>query len=107
METALAAMTDRNRREILRLVWRQELPAGEIARHFTVTRPAISQHLRILEDSGLVAVRKEGTRRLYRARPEGLAELRTYFESLWDDSLERLKFEAEHEERKGRPDATN
>ena len=98
-------MADRNRREILRLVWRQELPAGEIARHFTVTRPAISQHLRILEDSGLVAVRKEGTRRLYRARPEGLAELRAYFESLWDDSLERLKFEAEQEERKGQSDA--
>lgn len=99
METALAAITDRNRREILRLVWRREMPAGEIARRFTVTRPAISQHLRVLEDSGLVIVRKEGTRRLYRARPEGLAELRAYFESLWDDSLERLKFEAEQQER--------
>ena len=107
METALAAISDRSRREILRLVWRQELPAGEIARHFTVTRPAISQHLRVLEDSGLVVVRREGTRRLYRARPEGLDELRAYFESLWDDSMERLKFEAEQEERKGRPDAAN
>ncbi|MBA4180883.1 MAG: transcriptional regulator [Anaerolinea sp.] len=100
MDTALAAISDRSRREILRLVWAQELPAGEIARHFTVTRPAISQHLRVLEDAGLVSVRKVGTRRLYRARPQGLAELRTYFESLWDDSLERLKFEAEQEERK-------
>lgn len=98
-------MTDRNRREILRLVWRQELPAGEIARHFTVTRPAISQHLRVLEDSGLVVVRKEGTRRFYRARPEGLAELRAYFESLWDDSPERL--EAAQLERKRRPDAVD
>lgn len=107
MEAALAAITDRNRREILRLVWRQELPAGEIARQFTVSRPAISQHLRVLEDAGLVTVRRQGTRRLYRARPEGLDELRAYFESLWDDSLARLKFEAEAEERKEQRHATH
>jgi DNA-binding transcriptional ArsR family regulator len=102
MEAALQAIAEPRRREILRLIWRRELRAGEIATHFEpeVTRPAISQHLRVLREAGLVDERREGTRRLYRARPQGLAELRAYFESLWDDSLDRLKDAAEHEERK-------
>lgn len=102
MEAALQAIAEPRRREILRLIWRQELRAGEIAARFEpeVTRPAISQHLRVLREAGLVDERREGTRRLYRARPQGLAELRAYFESLWDDSLDRLKDAAETEERK-------
>lgn len=102
MDAALQAIAEPRRREILRLVWRQELPAGRIAEHFAgeVTRPAVSQHLRVLKDAGLIEERREGTRRLYRARPEGLAEMRQYFESLWDSGLERLKSAAERETRK-------
>jgi DNA-binding transcriptional ArsR family regulator len=98
MEAALQAIAEPHRREILRLVWSNEMPAGEIAARFAVTRPAISQHLRVLKDAGLLTERRDGTRRLYRARPEGLAELRTFLESMWDDSLDRLKAAAEVEE---------
>lgn len=102
VDAALQAIVEPRRREILRLVWSQELRAGEIAEHFgdAVTRPAISQHLRVLREAGLLTERRDGTRRLYRARPEGLAEVRDYFASLWDASLERLKAAAESEARK-------
>jgi DNA-binding transcriptional ArsR family regulator len=100
MDAALRALVEPRRREILRLVWQRERPAGEIAAHFDVTRPAISQHLRILKDAGLIVERRLGTRRLYRARPEGLAELRTFIEEFWDEQLARLKEQAELEERR-------
>jgi DNA-binding transcriptional ArsR family regulator len=102
MEGALRAIAEPRRLEILRLVANGELPAGEIAGHFDVTRQAVSQHLRVLTDAGLLAVRREGTTRFYRARPEGLAELREYLEGFWDRTLADLKEEAEREERKGR-----
>ncbi|MBI3972110.1 MAG: helix-turn-helix transcriptional regulator [Chloroflexi bacterium] len=101
MDEAIRAIAEPRRREILRLIRDQELPAGQIAAHFAVTRPAISQHLRVLKDAGLVAERREGTRRLYRARPERIAELKSFLEDFWDDSLTRLKQAAELEERKG------
>lgn len=99
MEAALQALAEPNRRAILRLVRDRELPAGEIATHFEVSRPAVSQHLRVLKDAGLLHERREGTRRLYRARPEGLAEVRRFCEDFWDDSLEQLKLAAEAEHR--------
>ena len=99
METALKAIAEPRRRQILRLVRTDELSAGEIAAHFDVTRPAVSQHLTILKEAGLVNERRNGTRRLYRARPEGLAELREFLEEFWDARLEALKREAEQEER--------
>ena len=99
METALKAIAEPRRRAILRLVLDDELSAGEIASHFDVTRPAISQHLTVLKEAGLVDERRNGTRRLYRARPEGLAELREFLEEFWDVRLEALKREAEREER--------
>jgi DNA-binding transcriptional ArsR family regulator len=102
MQTVVHAISEPRRREILRLVRDRELPAGEIAARFDVTRPTISQHLTVLRDAGLVSERREGTRRLYRARPEGLAELRSFLDGFWEDSLERLKLAAEEEERKGR-----
>jgi DNA-binding transcriptional ArsR family regulator len=102
MQTVVHAISEPRRREILRLVRDRELPAGEIAARFDVTRPTISQHLTVLKDAGLVSERREGTRRLYRARPEGLAELRSFLDGFWEDSLERLKLAAEEEERKGR-----
>src|SRR5690606_28801818 len=79
------------------------LPAGAIAQRFAdVTRPAISQHLKVLREAGLVTERREGTRRLYRARPEGLAELREFLDQFWDDRLENLRVHAERAEREER-----
>jgi DNA-binding transcriptional ArsR family regulator len=99
---AFAALGEPRRREIMRLVSVAELSVGEIARRFDVTRPAISQHLRVLKDAGLVTERRDGTKRLYRARPETLAELRAALERFWDDSLRSLKVAAEQEEKQRR-----
>src|SRR6184192_379090 len=100
MEAALKAIAGPRRRQILTLVRDGELSAGEIAAHFDVTRPAVSQHLSVLKEAGLVSERRNGTRRLYRARPEGLAELKAFLDEFWGDRLEALKREAEREERK-------
>ncbi len=97
LDLALRAIAEPTRREILRLVQDSELPAGQIASRFDVTRPAISQHLRVLSDAGLVTVRRDGTRLFYRARPEGLEELRQYLDSFWAQGLQRLKQAAEQD----------
>jgi DNA-binding transcriptional ArsR family regulator len=99
MDAALNALAEPRRREILSLVRSRELSAGEIAAQFDVTWPAISQHLGVLKNAGLVAERRDGTRRLYRARPEGLADLRAYLDRFWAAGLERLKREAERDHR--------
>jgi DNA-binding transcriptional ArsR family regulator len=101
MEAAMRAIAEPRRREILRLVWDAELPAGQIAKHFDheVTRPAISQHLRVLRDAGLVEERREGTRRLYRAQQERVEELRKLIDSFWERGLSSLKEAAEREQR--------
>ena len=83
-----------------RLVWDEERSAGEIASQFEVTRPAVSQHLTVLKEAGLVNERRNGTKRLYRARPEGLIALQAFLDEFWGDRLEALKREAEREERK-------
>ena len=100
MEAALKAIAAPHRRQILSLVRDDELSAGEIAGHFDVTRPAVSQHLTVLKEAGLVDERRNGTRRLYRARPEGLLPIREFLEEFWDERLGVLKREAEAEERK-------
>ena len=97
MDAVAHALAEPNRREILRLVRHEERTVGDIASHFSVTRPAISQHLRVLEHAELVTVRAEGNRRLYRAHPEGMADLRGWMESFWKDSLASLKVEVERE----------
>jgi len=102
VEAALKAIVAPRRRQILSLVRERELSAGEIAANFDVTRPAVSQHLNVLKEAGLVSERRNGTRRLYRARPEGLAELKAFLEEFWEDRLEALKREAEREERRKR-----
>jgi DNA-binding transcriptional ArsR family regulator len=105
MQDAIDAIAEPRRREILRLVRDDELPAGAIAAHFVdVSRPAISQHLRVLREAALLSERRDGTRRLYRARPEGLGDLRDFLEQFWDERLETLRVEAEREERKKRRD---
>jgi DNA-binding transcriptional ArsR family regulator len=102
VESALRAIAEPRRRQILRLVRDEEMSAGEIASHFEVTRSAVSQHLRVLKDAGLVAERRHGTRRIYRIRPEGLAELREFIDGLWEIKLATLKRVAEAEERRQR-----
>jgi DNA-binding transcriptional ArsR family regulator len=98
MEGALRAIAEPRRRRILTLVRDGELSAGEIAAHFEVTRPAISQHLGVLKEAGLVSERRDGTRRLYQARPEGLVELRSFLEGFWDERLDALRHAAEQKE---------
>jgi DNA-binding transcriptional ArsR family regulator len=87
-DETLRALAEPRRRAILRLVARDELAAGEIAAAFDVTRTAVSQHLTVLKNAGLLAERRDGTRRLYRARPEGLAGLREFLDEMWGSSLD-------------------
>ena len=99
MDEALRAVADPTRRAILRLVRDGELAAGEIATHFpSMSRPAVSQHLRVLTDCGLVEVRPEGNRRMYRWRREGLRDAAAFLDEMWSDRLSRLKAAAEREE---------
>ncbi len=93
----LHALAEPRRRAILRLVGDRELAAGEIARRFEVTRPAISQHLRVLREAGLVEERRDGTRRLYRARRARVEELRDYLAGFWEGRLRLLREQAESE----------
>jgi DNA-binding transcriptional ArsR family regulator len=100
------AVAQPKRREILRLLATRELSAGEVASHFTVTQPAVSQHLRVLKKAGLISERRDGTRRLYSVRPEGLADLHSFLADVLPVGLERLKQAAEKEERAGVRKAT-
>src|SRR5437763_15426667 len=93
------AIAQPKRREILKLLAAGELSAGEIASRFEVTQPAISQHLKVLKDAGLVNERREGTRRMLSVRPEGLRELDAFLAEIMPPSLDRLKAAAERDER--------
>jgi DNA-binding transcriptional ArsR family regulator len=97
MEAAVRAIAEPRRRAILQLVRDEELSAGEIATHFDITRPAVSQHLTVLKAAGLLAERRDGTRRLYRARPEGLAELQAFLDDFWGANLATLKQAVEND----------
>ena len=105
MSALLPALAAPRRREILRLVWNEELGAGEIHRALSdVTFGAVSQQLGIMTRAGLVRVRADGRRRLYRADREALGPLATWLEEMWDDALYRLKLRAELDEaRRGPP----
>jgi DNA-binding transcriptional ArsR family regulator len=98
----LRAIADGTRRQILALVWHNERTAGEIAAKFTITRPAVSQHLAILRESRLVNVRREGTRWLYRADQAAIARLRAELDRFWDKHLAQLKHAAEVSARRAR-----
>lgn len=103
MDAALKAIAEPRRRAILRLVWSQELPAAAIADEFRdVSRPAISQHLAVLKDAGLVTERRDGTRRLYRADTKSMAELLASLDDYWSSGLERLRDVAEAEQTRKR-----
>lgn len=99
LDRVLRAIADTHRREMLRLVIDEERSSGEIASHFSMTRPAVSQHLHVLIEAGLVSVRRQGTWRYYQARPEGLVNVRILLEEFWGSGLERLKVAAEQEDR--------
>jgi DNA-binding transcriptional ArsR family regulator len=100
MDAALKAIADPTRRRILSLVREGERASGEIAAGFDMTRPAISQHLKVLKEAGLVNERRDGVRRLYSVRAEGLFEARRFLEQFWGNGLARLKEAAEEEERR-------
>jgi DNA-binding transcriptional ArsR family regulator len=100
VDAALKALAEPRRREILRLVWSRELPATDIAEHFSeVTRSAISQHLGVLKAAGLVNERRDGTRRLYRADRDEMKQLRRFLDDYWTSGLERLRDVAESAQR--------
>jgi len=95
------ALGDPTRRAIFEQLRRGPRAVGEIASELPVSRPAVSQHLRVLKDAGLVTERREGTRRLYRLEPDGLGELRDYFDGFWTEALAGFKAAAERERRDG------
>ncbi|MEU9700618.1 metalloregulator ArsR/SmtB family transcription factor [Streptomyces sp. NPDC047981] len=98
---AVQVIAEPRRREILRLIWDDELSAGDIAGRFEVTFGAVSQHLKVLRDTGLVTLRKDGTKRFYRADREALGPLADYLQAMWAtklDTLARLAEEAERNE---------
>jgi DNA-binding transcriptional ArsR family regulator len=97
-------LADPRRRQVMTLVADGERTAGEIAERFDVTRQAVSHHLRVLLEAGLVHERRDGARRWYRARPEGLAEVRAEIDAMWPTALGRLKAAAEDEHASGRAD---
>ncbi len=93
----LAALSDPTRRRVFEMVLRRPSPVGRIAGALPVSRPAVSQHLRVLRDAGLVVAERRGASRVYRADEAGLAELRAWFEELWDDALDAFEAAARKE----------
>jgi DNA-binding transcriptional ArsR family regulator len=96
-DSVLAALADPTRRAILERLREQPASVGRIADTMPVSRPAVSQHLRVLKRAGLVREKAEGTRRVYRVEPRGLVELKRYLDSMWDSVLESFRAEAERE----------
>jgi DNA-binding transcriptional ArsR family regulator len=94
------AIAHPKRREILRMLAEREHSAGEVASRFSVTQPAISQHLKVLKSTGLVNERREGTRRIFSVRPEGMSDLHDFLAEVLPASMKRLKKAAEAEERR-------
>jgi DNA-binding transcriptional ArsR family regulator len=94
-DSILRALVEPHRREILRLVRDEARSVNEITEHFSISQQAVSQHLKVLKDAGLVAVRQDGQRRLYEVRPDGLGSLEGFLAELWPASLQRLKDDIE------------
>ena len=99
VDSAFRALADPTRRRIVELVALRGLPAGDIARHFDTTRPAVSQHLTVLRNAGLLTERREGRARIYQTNPEAVDEVVRHLQSFWAGRLEELKYQAEREER--------
>ncbi|HZT44724.1 MAG TPA: metalloregulator ArsR/SmtB family transcription factor [Gaiellaceae bacterium] len=97
---AMDALGDGTRREIMERLRRGPRPVGELAAELPISRPAVSQHLRVLKEAGLVTERRDGTRRIYGVEPKAIAELRTYFDSFWEQALAGFKQAAEQKGRR-------
>jgi DNA-binding transcriptional ArsR family regulator len=95
----IAALADPTRREVFERLRGGPRAVGEIAAALPVSRPAVSQHLRVLKEAGLVTERKDGTRRLYRVDPAGIAAIRDYFDDFWNEALAAFEAAAESEGR--------
>ena len=94
-DRALAALADPTRRRVFERLKSGPKPVGTIARGLPVSRPAVSQHLKVLKEAGLVREEAQGTRRIYEIDPKGLGALRAWLDRFWDDALEAFKAEAE------------
>jgi DNA-binding transcriptional ArsR family regulator len=104
---AITALADPTRRAVFEGLRRGPRPVGELARDLPVSRPAVSQHLRVLKDAGLVNERREGTRRYYSVDGDGLAAVRAYFDRLWDDALAAFKEAAESDSKGAKDEPEN
>ena len=102
-DKALEALADPTRRDVLERLRRGPQPVNRIAAGLPVSRPAVSQHLKVLEGAGLVRAHREGTRRIYAIEVNGLMELRRYLDRFWDDVLESFRAEAERSSGRGAP----
>lgn len=100
---ALTALADPTRRQVMESLRAGPRAVGEIAQGMTVSRPAVSQHLKVLKEAGLVTDRPEGTRRVYYLDPKGLASLRAWLDQFWDQALVAFKNEAEKSENSEKP----
>ena len=98
VDAAISALGDPTRKTIFERLTRGPLAVGELASDLPVSRPAVSQHLKVLKQAGLVVDRRQGTRRLYQADPQALADLRAYFDAFWDQSLAAFRTAAERED---------
>jgi DNA-binding transcriptional ArsR family regulator len=96
-DSSLSALADPTRREIFERLGRGPRAVGELAAGLPVSRPAVSQHLRVLKDAGLVSDEQVGTRRVYRIEPAGLGELRDWVDGFWKDALASFKTAVENE----------
>jgi DNA-binding transcriptional ArsR family regulator len=101
-ERVFAALTDPTRRTVFERLRNGPRPVGEIAHGMPVTRPAVSQHLKVLKDAGLVADRSEGTRRIYYIDPKGLGAMRAWLDQFWESALTAYAAEVERSEKEGK-----
>jgi DNA-binding transcriptional ArsR family regulator len=106
-DAALKALAEPHRRAILRLVRDQPRSVSEIAEHFDITQQAVSLHLKVLREAGLVGVRRDGQRRLYLVDPDGMASLQDFFAALWPAGLDRLKQAVETDPNHNQPEPTD
>ena len=95
---AFTALGDPTRQLLLERLAKRPMPVGKLAAGLTVSRPAVSQHLKVLYDAGLVSVREQGTRRIYQVDPKGIDAMRSYLDRFWDRALAALKAAAELED---------
>jgi DNA-binding transcriptional ArsR family regulator len=99
VDSAFRALADPTRRRIIELVADRGMTAGDIARHFQTTRPAVSQHLTVLRKAGLLVERREGRTRIYQTNPETVDEVVQHLQSFWSGRLQELKRQSERKER--------